>query len=106
MLLFLPFFAKKADGNIQSVSLIALDGIQSYLKNAYFVIVIAVVVMGILTLALQNIQTSLWLKSKRKISLIIGVISILLFMISSQPYAAAFAFALLIIKALMLTKRT
>ena len=32
MLLFLPFFAEKADGIIQSVSLIVLDGVQPYLK--------------------------------------------------------------------------
>ncbi len=105
MLLFLPFFAEKSDSIVQSVSLIALDSIQPYLKTAYFAVVISMIVMGILTLALQNSQARAWIKSKTTISLILGASAVLVFMISSQPYAAVFAFALLSIKALMLIKR-
>ena len=105
MLLFLPFFAEKADGTIQSVSLIALGSVQPYLKIAYLVVVIAMVVMGVMTLALQNVQTTAWVKSKMAVSLTLGAILVLLFMRSSQPYAAVFAFVLLAIKALMLIKR-
>ena len=105
MLIFLPLFAEKTDGIIQSVSLIALDGVQIYLKIAYFAVVITMSVMGILTLALQNCQAKIWVKSKTTISLVLGAIVVLVFMISSQPYAAVFAFALLVIKALMLIKK-
>ena len=104
MLLFLPFFAENADGAIQSVSLIALDGVQPYLKTAYLSVVIGMAVMGILTLTLQNCQATAWIKSKTTVSLTLGAISVLLFMISSQPYAAVFAFKLLAIKALILNK--
>ena len=105
MLLFLPFFAEKADGAIQSVSLIALDGVQPYLKIAYFAVVISSIVIGVLTLALQNCQWVAWRKSKTTVSLALGAISVLVFMISAQPYPAVFAFALLAMKALMLIKR-
>ena len=105
MLFFLPFFAEKADEIVRSVSLIEIDGVQPYLKTAYFSVVILMTVMGILTLALQNCQWMLWLKSKTTISLILGAIAVFVFMISSQPYAAVFAFSLLVIKALMLIKR-
>ena len=105
MLLFLPFFAEKADGTIQSVSLITLGCVQLYLKITYLVAAIAMTVMGILTLALQNCQAMAWVKSKTTVSLTLGAILVLLFMISSQPYAAVFAFVLLTIKALMLIKR-
>ena len=105
MLLFLPFFAEKADGIIQSVSLMALDGVQPYLKIAYLAVVISMIVMGVLMLALQNCQWVAWLKSKTMISLILGAIAVLVFMISSQTYAAVFAFALVSIKTLMLIKR-
>ena len=105
LLLFLPFFAEDADGIIQSVSLIALDGVQLYLKIAYLTVVIGTTVMGILTLTLQNCQAVAWAKSKTTISLTLGALLVLLFMISSQPYAAVFAFVLLTIKALMLIKR-
>ena len=105
MLLFLPFFAEKIDGIIQSASLIALDGVQAYLKITYFAVVILMIIMGVLTLALQNCQWVAWVKSKTMISLMLGAIAVLVFIISSQPYAAVFAFVLLVIKALMLIKR-
>ena len=105
MLLFLPFFAEKKDGAIQSVSLIALDGVQPYLKIAYLAVVISMIVMGILTLVLQNVKTAAWVKSKTTISLILGAIAVLVFIISLQPYSAVFAFTLSAIKALMLIKR-
>jgi len=105
MLLFLPFFAEKAEGIIQSVSLIALDGVQPYLKTAYLAVVISMIIMGILILALQNCQWTAWVKSKTTISLILGAIAVLVFMISPQPYAAVFAFALLAMKAFMFIKR-
>ena len=104
MLLFLPFFAEKANGIIRSVSLIALNGVQLYLKAIYFAVVILVTVTGVLILALQNCQCVAWVKSKAAISLILGSTAVLVFMVSSQPYAAVFAFSLLIIKALMLIK--
>ena len=105
MLLFLPFFAEDTGEIIKSVSLIALDGVQTYLTIAYFAVVIGMTVMGALTLTLQNCQAAVWVKSKTMVSLAFGAILVLLLIISLQPYAAVFAFALLVIKALMLIKR-
>lgn len=104
MLLFLPFFAEKADGVIQSVPLITLGGVQGYVKIAYFAIVIGMIATGVLTLALQSCQAAVWQKNRTTASLILGAVSVLLFMISSQPYAAVFAFVLLTIKVLMWIK--
>ena len=105
MLLFLPFFAENGSGVIQSVSLIKLDGIQFYLKTAYFAVVTVTFFVGVLTLALQNCQKAFWLKSKTNISLMLGMASVLLFVVSTQPYAAVFAFAQLAIKVFILIKR-
>jgi hypothetical protein len=105
MLLFLPLFAENGEGVIQSVSLISLDGIQLYLKAAYFALVMVTFFAGVLALALQNCQKAFWLKSKTNISLLLGLASVLLFVVSSQPYAAVFAIALLAIKVFLLIKR-
>ena len=105
LLLFLPFFAEDTDGILQSVSLIALDGVQLYLKTAYVVVVIVMIIVGALTLALQSCQAVVWVKSKTTSSLALEAILVLLLMISLQPYAAAFVFVLLAIKAFMLIKR-
>ena len=103
-LLFLPFFAEKVGGAVYSVSLISLKSVQPYLKIAYFSAVIAMILMGALTLALQKCQSVAWLKSKTIVSLTLGTLLVILFMISSHPYATVFAFILLAIKFLMLIK--
>ena len=105
LLLFLPFFAQNTDGFIQSVSLLSLNGVQLYLKITYIAVVAAITLEGILTLILQNCRATFWLKSKTPISLSLGTLSVLIFIISSQPYAAVYAFVLLTIKALLLIKR-
>ena len=105
LLLFLPLFAVNADGVIRVASLLLLGGISTYLKVAYFIVVIATCVMGVLTLALQNCSVVIWARTKRKVSLVLGATAVLLFIVSKQPYAAAFSFSLLAIKAMLLIKR-
>ena len=104
MFFFLPFFGQKANGVIQEVSLLSLNEITTYLKTAYYAIVISIAVYGILTLAFQNCQKLFWVQNREKISLILNAVAVFLFIISSQVYAGAFLFIFLIIKALMLVK--
>ncbi len=104
MFLFLPFFDNKVDDIIQSVSLISFYGVQPYLKLVYITVIVAISVMGVITLAFQNCQTIAWQKIKVIISLTLGMILTLIFMISSQPYASVFAFVLLAFKALVLIR--
>lgn len=101
---YLPFFGQKVDGTLQEVSLLSLTEIASYLRMAYFIIVIGIIISGIFTIALKNCYKSIWEKNKNKISLVINAVGALLFIISLQPYAATFLFVFLIIKALMLIK--
>lgn len=105
MFFFLPFFGQKANGAIQEVSLLALTQISSWLKTAYFVVVMGMIAWGVLTLALQNVRLAFWVKNKRNLSLLLNTMGVFLFIISSQPYAAAFLFIFLAIKVLMLTKK-
>lgn len=105
LLLFLPLFATNTYGVIREASLLSLGGVSLYLEIAYFAVVIASCITGVLSLALQNCSAALWTKVKCKISLALSVIAVLLFIVSKQPYAAAFAFSLLVIKGMMLIKR-
>ena len=104
MFFFLPFFGQKADGILQEVSILSLSEIAPYLRTAYFAVVIGTLVLGILTLALQNCHQVFWVRNKSKVSLMLNTIGVLLFIISSQPYAASFLFMFLAIKVLMLIK--
>lgn len=104
MFFFLPFFGEKANGEIHAVSLLAVDKIAAYLTAAYFVIVIAIIMLGILTLVLQNSHKAFWMNNKSKISLGLNALAAMIFIISRQPYAAAFMLIFLVIKGLMLIK--
>ena len=103
--LLLPLFGQKANGAIQAVSLLNLNQIAPYLKTIYYIVVIGIILLGIMTFALQNCDKNFWVKHKSKISLFLNVIGVVLFVISSQPYAAVFLFTFLIIKALMVVKK-
>ena len=104
LLLFLPLFGQRANGGVEAVSLIGLTAVSPYLRFAYFDFISSLVILGILILALQNCTRSFWVRSKTKISLILNIIGVLLFTVSTQVYAAVFLFVLLIIKTSILLK--
>ena len=105
LLFFLPLFAQKTGGVIQEVSLLALTEIQPYLKTLYFAVVIGSVILGFLTVFLQNRIGGVWGWRKIIISLIFSTVGVVVFIVSRQPYSTVFVFMFLIIKALMLIKR-
>lgn len=105
MFCFLPLFGQKVQGAVQEVNLLGLTEIAPYLKTAYFAAVIAMTVFGVLTLVLQNCRARLWAQIKQRLSLGLNTAAALLFIISSQPYAAAFLFIFLVIKVLLLVKK-
>ena len=102
---FVPFFGQKADDYVQAVSLASLTVVAPYLKAAFFAAVIGMIISGILTLVLQNYRGAFWVRNKSILSLLINTATALLFIISSQPYAAAFVFVFLVIKVVMLIKK-
>lgn len=103
LLLFLPFFGEKTEDLVQAVSLVSLSDIAVYLKAAYYLLVLGLVLTGILTLALQNCRQSFWHKNSANISLALNGLGALLFIVSLQPYAAVFLLIILAIKISILT---
>lgn len=104
LLFFFPFLRHSVSGATQSASLLAICGIATYLKSAYFVAVISITLCGFMLLALQNLKSKGWLIVKIKLSLVLNAVLAILFVISLQPYAASFLLLLLAIKVLILIK--
>ena len=104
MFFFLPFFGQNADGKIQAVSLLSFSEASAYLKTAYAALVIVMIGCGAATLALQNCRQAFWVRNKSRLSLLVNGAGALLFIISSQPYAAALLFIFLAIKVSMVLK--
>ena len=102
---FLPFFGQEANGSIQAISLLALSNVQPWLLASYFSIVVIMSLLGVLTLALQNSTNRFWMQHKSKLSFLTNCVAAFLFIMSRQPYAAAFTFVFLVIKVFLLTKK-
>lgn len=104
MFFLLPLFAERLDGSISEVSLLNLSGVAGYLRFSYIFAVASVILCGILTLALQGFDLTVWGKIKTKLSLGLSGACALLFIVTLQANGAAFMFIFLVIKALMLIK--
>jgi transcriptional regulator with XRE-family HTH domain len=105
LFLFLPVFRQQVENTLYEVALFSLTEIAPYLKAVYCIVVCGIILLGILTLALQNCDQAFWKKNNRNLSLSLNAAGVLLFIISPQPYAAAFLFVFLVIKILMLLKK-
>ena len=101
---FLPLFGQKAGDVVQEVSLWNLTEISLYLRVIYFALTIGIVLWGIATLVLKNCNKHVWVKCKCAVSLVLGVIGAILFIVSMHPYSAVFLFVFLLIKCLLLLK--
>lgn len=104
LLLFLPLFGQATGGGVYGVSLLSLTETANWLKFLYFDIVTSTAVWGVLTLALQGLQNARWEKLSGVASLVLGVVAVLLFTVSRQPYAAVFALVPLAVKVFILIR--
>ena len=102
--LLLPLFRQEAGDMVQAVSLLHLVGTAAYLKSVYFAVSLALVLLGVLALALQNHSGQLWLRCSIPLSLTAGIMAALLFTVSMQPYAAVFSLLMLAGKVFLLVK--
>lgn len=103
-LFFLPFFGQQAEGHVDHVSLLALTGLPDYIRIPYLVLVSLIAFGGILLFALQNVRQPLWVRVKLPASLALSILAVLFFIMSTQPYAAAFLFCLLLVKGFLLLR--
>lgn len=101
---FLPLFGYRTDGIVQNASLLSLIGIAPYLKLSYYAVTIGITLYGILVLVFRDCQMTFWVQIRDKLSFASNTVAALLFIISSQPYAATLSFIFLVIKVLMLIK--
>ena len=98
--LVLPLFRQTVDGVVQSLPLWSLTQPALYLRIGYYIVVFGLLGFGILTL-IPNVGDR-W---KCSASLLLGAMGLVLFVVSMQPYAAVFLFALMVIKVLLQRKK-
>lgn len=104
LLLFLPFFGEQMDDAVHEVSLLGLSGTQTYLKVIYYVVVIGLTCLGMMTFLLKNHRKRIWILIKQKLSLYLSVLGVVVFIVGKQPYAAVMIFVFLMVKLKLLIK--
>lgn len=105
LLIFIPLFGQKDADYIRQVSLLAIESIPIYIKMVYFSVIAFTAVFGIMLLTLQDWDNGIWIKIKSKISMLLSILSVLIFITTLEPYVATFCFVLLIIKVSLLLKK-
>ena len=103
LLAVLPLFGVETDGVVRAVGV--LDLTRPWLRAVYLGMILAQAVLGLGTLALQNWDQPLWIRSRTALSLVLSTLCVLLFLLSRHPYAACFAFLFLGMKVLILLKQ-
>lgn len=106
LFLFLPLFAHRTGSAAEAVSLMGLTDAASYLKALYLAFTAASALWGLCTLALQSWQPFFRGKTGTGVSLLLSVTGVLLMIVSLQPYAAALLFVFLLMKGLLLLKKS
>ena len=106
LFLLLPFYGQKSQEGITNVSLWQLTTSSPYLKTIYFIAIFSMITFGILMLVLQNYGSRFWQKANAYLSIGLSTVCVMLFIISSQPYAAELAFLFLFVKVLILLKQS
>lgn len=102
LLLVLPLFTQAAEGAVRAVRVLEL--IRPWLRTACLTVILAQIAMGVATLALGSREHPGWKRYGAAASLTLGAVSVLLFLLSRQPYAACFSFLFLGIKVIFLLK--
>ena len=105
MLLFLPLFKDRIDGAVFPSSLLSLTEIQPYMKLIFIAAISLSVFVGALSLFQDRFPIPFWDKNKNILSLVLSIGVSMIFILSLHPYAAAFTFVLLIIKAVAFIKK-
>lgn len=105
LLLFIPIFGQKEGDYVRQVSLLFIENLPIYIEVGYYVVICLTALFGAFLLALQNWENGIWNKIKVNISLILSIVNVIAFISTLEPYAATYAFILLLIKGIVVLKR-
>ena len=104
LLLFIPIFGNGADSPL-TVSLFALTGTQLWIKIVYAIGISVIVLNGVCGVVIDRLDKPLWDKQRLTLSVALSVFICLIFIITRQPYAGVFCFAVLMMKGWLLLRR-
>ena len=104
LLLFLPLFASRSEGSLRAASLVSLQGVRPYLKVTFLAAVLGLVLWGAIALTAALLRKPVGERLLPSVSVGLGAVAAVLFILARQPYAAVFGVILIAVKAFFLLK--
>lgn len=104
LLIFLPLYPDTVNGFIYSVNLLNYTEISSFNKTIYWVMFLALVLIGATKTMLTKLGKEKDNKAVTVVSVVLNILIILLFAITREVYALILVFLFLIIKGLLIFK--
>lgn len=104
LLIFLPLYPDTVNGFIYSVSLLNYTEISSFNKTIYWVMFLALLLIGATKIMFVKIRKEKVNKVETVVSVVLNILIILLFAITREVYALILVFLFLIIKGLLIYK--
>ena len=104
LLIFLPLYPDTVNGFIYSVSLLNYTEISSFNKTIYWVIFLALLLIGAIKIMFIKIRKEKVNKAVTVVSVFFNILIVLLFAITREVYALILVFLFLIIKGLLIYK--
>ena len=103
ILLFIPVFGNGA-GSRETVALSGLDGISSWIRILFIIIISLTVLNGICAAVISNFDRPVWNRHRLVTGIALTILGSALFLITRQPYAGLIFFAVLVIKGFLILK--
>ena len=103
ILLFIPAFGNGA-GSRETVALSGLDGISSWIRILFIIVISLTVLNGICAAVISNFDKPVWNRHRLVTGIALTILGSALFLITRQPYAGLIFFAVLVIKGFLILK--
>ena len=103
ILLFIPAFGNGA-GSRETVALSGLDGISSWIRILFIIVISLTVLNGICAAVISNFDRPVWNRHRLVTGIALTILGSALFLITRQPYAGLIFFAVLVIKGILILK--
>ena len=103
ILLFIPAFGNGA-GSRETVALSGLDGISSWIRILFIIVISLTVLNGICAAVISNFDKPVWNRHRLVTGIALTILGSALFLITRQPYAGLIFFAVLVIKGILILK--
>ena len=101
ILLFIPAFGNGA-GSRETVALSGLDGISSWIRILFIIVISLTVLNGICAAVISNFDRPVWNRHRLVTGIALTILGSALFLITRQPYAGLIFFAVLVIKGFLI----